>query len=342
MHHKGWQKTTIKTPDGDVQGIAPIIISASRATDIPALYPEWFVHRLNQGYVKWINRFNGKPQYISFEKARAFVFWTKNPEPFIKYLPELDRKNLNYYFTHSLNDYEAEGLEPNVPPLINRIKTLKKLSDTIGKEKVVWRFDPLILSETITTDRLLEKIHNVGSQIHNHIEKLIISFIDIKAYKKVSQNLMAAGFKDCKEFTPEDMQDIAKGLKEMNKEWNLKVATCTEATDLSEYGIIHNKCIDDDPLIRLFSQDKALMDFLGYVAPESGVLPFMDSKGKKTRVLKDLGQRKDCGCIPSKDIGQYDTCIHGCVYCYANASPKTAQMNFQKHRSRKVYSESIL
>jgi DNA repair photolyase len=342
MSFIGWQKVIIKTPRGDQQGIAPVIISASRATDIPALYPEWFMHRLTQGYVKWINRFNGQSQYVSFEKARAFVFWTKNAEPFIKYLPELDRKNLNYYFTYTLNDYEAEGLEPNVSSLKKRIDSFRRLSDTIGKEKVVWRFDPLILSKTITTDRLLEKIQAVGSQIHNNTEKLVISFIDIKLYKKVSQNLIAAGFKDCKEFTLEDMRDIAKGLQEMNKEWNLQMATCAEATDLSEYGIVHNKCIDDDLLIRLFSHDKDLMDFLGYVPPEKGLLPFIDAKGKRTKVLKDLGQRKDCGCIPSKDIGQYDTCIHGCVFCYANASPKIAQMNFIRHKSHKEYSEAIL
>jgi DNA repair photolyase len=343
MSFTGWQKTTIKTSQGDVEGIAPVIISASRATDIPALYSDWFIHRLTQGYVKWINRFNGQPRYVSFEKARAFVFWTKNSEPAVKYLHELDSKNLNYYFTYTLNDYEADGIEPNVPPLVKRIETFKRLSYAIGKEKVVWRFDPLILSKKITTDKLLEKIHGVGSKIHSHTEKLVISFIDFKLYKKVQQNLRTVGFKDCKEFTPEDIIKIATGLQEMNKEWNLQIATCAEATDLSEYGIAHNKCIDADLLIRLFNHDKELMDFLGYVPPESGLLPFIDPKGKsRPRVLKDLGQRKDCGCIPSKDIGQYGTCVHGCAYCYANASPEIAQRNFQRHRSLKEYSEAIL
>jgi DNA repair photolyase len=342
MQIKGWKKKTIKTPNGDVEGIAPIIISASRATDITALYSDWFIRRLTQGYVKWINRFSGQHQYVSFEKARAFVFWTKNPEPFIKYLPELDRRNLNYYFTYSLNDYEAEGLEPNLPPLKHRIETFNKLSDTIGKEKVVWRFDPLVLSESITTDRILEKIQSVGSHIRGHTSKLVISFIDIRLYKKVSRNLAASGFKDCKEFTLESMRDIGKGLREMNRDWNLQIATCAETTDLSEYGIVHNKCIDDGLMIRLFSHDKELMDFLGYVPPESGLLPFIDARDKRTRVLKDPGQRKDCGCILSKDIGQYDTCIHGCVYCYANVSSKIAQLNFMRHRSRKEYPEAIL
>jgi DNA repair photolyase len=270
------------------------------------------------------------------------VFWTKNAEPMMKYLSELDKRGINYYFTYTLNDYEKEKLEPKVPPLQQRIDAFKRLSNTIGKGRAVWRFDPLILTNTITVDTLLDKIYGIGKQIHTHTEKLVISFIDINLYKKVRQNLVAAGFRDCKEFTIEDMKEIAKGLQEMNKEWNIEIATCAEATDLSEYGINHNKCIDDELMIRQFSHDKELMDFLGYVPPQEGLLPFIEAKGKGTKVLKDLGQRKDCGCIPSKDIGQYDTCINGCIYCYANTSPRIAQMNYQKHRSKGEYCEAIL
>jgi hypothetical protein len=133
MSFTGWQKVTIKTQNGDVEGIAPVIISASRATDIPAFYPEWFMHRLRTRYVKWFNRFNGEHRYVSFEKVRAIVFWTKNADPIMKYLPELDEKNINYYFTYTFNDYETEKLEPNVPDLNKSIETFKRLSDAIGK-----------------------------------------------------------------------------------------------------------------------------------------------------------------------------------------------------------------
>ncbi len=342
MSFKGWQKVTINAPNGTVEGIAPVIISASRATDIPAFYADWFMHRMRTGYVKWVNRFNGQSRYVSFDKTRAIVFWTKNAEPIMEYLPEIDGRGINYYFTFTLNDYEKEKLEPKVPSLQQRIDTFKRLSDSIGMGKIIWRFDPLILTNTITVDVLLDKIYGIGKQIHTHTEKLVISFIDINLYKKVRQNLVVSGFRDCKEFTHEDMKGIAKGLQEMNKEWNIEIATCAEATDLSAYGINHNKCIDDELMIRLFSHDKELMDFLGYVPPEEGLLPFIEAKGKKIKVLKDLGQRKDCGCIPSKDIGQYDTCINGCIYCYANTSPRIAQMNYQKHRSKGEYYEAIL
>ena len=110
MSFRGWQKVTINTPNSTVDGIAPVIISASRATDIPAFYADWFMHRLGTGYVKWVNRFNGKSSYVSFDKTRAIVFLTKNAEPMMKYMSELDTRGINYYFTYTLNDYEkCEG-----------------------------------------------------------------------------------------------------------------------------------------------------------------------------------------------------------------------------------------
>ncbi|MGE5893442.1 MAG: DUF1848 domain-containing protein [bacterium] len=326
MSFKGWDQVVIRTKHGDVAGIAPVIISASRATDIPALYPEWFMHRLRSGYVKWINRFSGRPTYVSFEKTRAIVFWTKNASPIMEHLPEIEGKKINYYFTFTLNDYEREGLEPNLLPLASRTAIFKRLSDRIGRHRVVWRVDPLILSRTLTPERILSKIYGVGREIHDHTEKLVISFIDIRRYKKVIQNLAAAGLQDVREFTQDSMIEIARGLQEMGRQWNLAIATCAETIDLSPFGIGHNKCIDDGIMRRAFGGDAALLDFLG-PAPETP---------------KDPGQRPACGCIPSKDIGQYNTCKHLCAYCYANSSPKAVRENFQRHKSCPEFSEAIL
>jgi DNA repair photolyase len=309
---KNWQKVNIKTQNGDFEGKAPVIISASRATDIPAFYFEWFMNRVDKGYIKWMNKFSNKAMYVSLEKMRAVVFWT---------------------------DYETEKLEPHVPPMQSRIETFKRLSDTIGKEKVIWRFDPLILADNLTIDRLLDKIYGIGREIHDHTEKLVVSFIDIALYGKVKRNLIDAGFTNYREFYIEDMTRIAQGLQEMNREWKLEVATCAEATDLLNYGINHNKCVDDALMIRLFSHDRELMDFLGYVVTEESLLP---QERKRTKALKDKGQRKHCGCVPSKDIGQHDTCIHGCLYCYANASPLVAQSNYEKHKEKDEYGDTII
>lgn len=325
---RGWPRVTISTADGDVEGIAPAIISASRATDIPAFYGDWFMHRLRAGFVKWVNRFNGRPQHVSFERARAIVFWTKNAKPMLRHLPKLDARGINYYFTFTLNDYEAEGLEPKAPPLAERIDTFRMLSERIGKQRAVWRFDPLMLTDGITVDRLLDKIRTVGNKIHQHTEKLVISFIDIERYRKVRQNLRAAGFGDCREFTLEDIGRIAEGLRSMSRQWGLEVATCAEAVDLSGYGIKHNKCIDDELMMRLFSRDRELMEFLGGQPGAADLAPLVRRGPAEGRALKDPGQRKACGCVPSKDIGRYDTCPHGCLYCYANTSPARAGGNY--------------
>ena len=141
-----WQDTNIITDDGQVvRGIAPVIVSASRSTDIPAFFSKWLFNRLDKGYVKWINPFNrSTPQFVSFENLRVFVFWTKNPKPIIPFLKTLDERGINYYFQYTINDYDIEGFEPNVPSLSERILIIKELAEVIGKEKIIWRFDPLI------------------------------------------------------------------------------------------------------------------------------------------------------------------------------------------------------
>lgn len=150
------QKTIITTQAGvEVEAQAPVIISASHSMDIPSFYADWFMERLQQGYVKWKNPFNGTPIYVSFQNTRLIVFWSKNPKPMMKHLKYLDEHNLNYYFLYTLNDYEQEGIEKGVPKLADRIETFQKLSEEIGKEKVIWRFDPLILTDKLGVDELL-------------------------------------------------------------------------------------------------------------------------------------------------------------------------------------------
>ena len=155
-------KIIIKTESGEnVEAIAPVIISASRSTDIPAFYAKWFFNRLAKDYCVWYNPFNQQPMYISFKNCKVVVFWTKNPKPILPYLHELDERGIHYYFQVTLNDYVKEGFEPNVPSVEERVETFKKLSSLIGKEKVIWRFDPLIITPGIGTRELLTRIWNV-------------------------------------------------------------------------------------------------------------------------------------------------------------------------------------
>lgn len=324
MSFRGWEKQKINLADGSqTEAICPIIISASRATDIPAFFAKWLHNRLQAGYMRWINPFNtNQVQYISFSQTRLIIFWSKNPEPLIQYLPEFDIRGIHYYFQFTINDYQKEGLEPNIPPLTQRIATFKSLSEKLGKKHVIWRYDPLILVGSLTIDNLIDRISRVAEMLQDFTEKLVISFADISLYKKVYNKLARKNI-DYREFTPELMLEVAERLHKLNREWGFKITTCAENIDLEAYGIEHNRCVDDNLMVKLYRNDNMLMDFLGYEPDLFGDSSWI--------YLKDKGQRKDCGCIVSKDIGMYDTCHHLCAYCYANTSSKVVERNLSKH-----------
>ena len=301
--------------------LQPVIVSASRSTDISAFYADWFLDRLKAGYSVWMNPFNQARYRVSFSDARMMVFWSKNPKPMFERLDEIEALGFyQYYFQFTLNDYDAERLEPNVPTVAERIDTFRRLATKIGKERVIWRFDPLLLSNEISMDVLLKRIGNIGRQLKGYTEKLVFSFIDIASYRKVQNNL--AGF-GVREFSLEEQVQFAKGLADLNKEFGFELATCGELADLSEYGIKHNKCVDDELMMRLFNDDAKLMEFIG-----AEYDMFNGWQIKKSK--KDKGQRKACGCIVSKDIGMYNTCPHLCRYCYANTSDDVVMKNWRE------------
>lgn len=350
MRWKGWDRVElmIQDPMGlpqkiPVNAIAPVIVSASRSTDIPAFYGDWFLNRLAAGYVKWRSPFGGEPVYVSFAKTRVFAFWSKNPAPFIQNLDVLDRNGYGYFFLVTLNDYERERMEPGIPALSERIRTFCRLSERIGAGRVIWRYDPLLLSGDITTDDLLKRIGRIGNRIFPYTRKLVISFIDIAKYGKVQRNLAASGFKDIREFSDREAAELAEGLSALNERWNLSISACGEQRDLSRYGIEQGQCIGYDMLKREFSDDPAQMGFLTRPEPQSP-----KERGKPVdsrRYFKDPGQRTTCGCVVSKDIGQYSTCPHGCVYCYANTSATSVNRNYRAHihdAARGIFRESIV
>ncbi len=282
-----------------VKALAPVIVSASRATDIPAFFSPWFFNRLDKGYCVWKNPYNGKDSYVGFSETRFIVFWSKNPKPLLHYLPGLKERGISFYIQYSLNNYEREDLEPNVPKITDRIGTFKQIVDTYGLGSVVWRFDPLILTDKIGVHELLEKVNRCALELNGYTEKLVFSFADIAGYRKVGANLHWAGV-NYREWTEREMLDFADELNKLNLP--IQLATCAEPIDLSAYGIEHNHCIDPDHISRLAPNDPVLQMWL-------------------FGATKDNGQRKACGCILSKDIGQYNTCTHGCLYCYANKTP---------------------
>lgn len=342
-------KLTITDQNGVTHdATAPVIISASRSTDIPAFYAKWFFNRLEAGYCVWYNPFNQKPMYISLKNCKFIVFWTKNPAPIIPFLPELDKRGIKYYFQFTMNDYENENFEPCVPKLEKRIETFKELSQKIGKERVIWRFDPLIITPNLTPRDLLKRIWNIGNKIFGCTEKLVFSFVDVAAYKKVQSNFIKETPNYFSrdnvlnaEMTDAQQNEIVDGLRKCQaawkeKGWDITLATCAEQGEFQ--GVEHNRCIDGELIERICKDDPQMVHYLrtGKMSEPNlfDTLPPFDP-----HKMKDKGQRKICGCMISKDIGMYNTCRHFCVYCYANTSREIVLKNAAKHNED---SESII
>jgi len=349
-----WSKESLPRENGEiVQMQIPGIVSASRSTDIPAFYADWFFHRLKVGYSAWTNPFNGVKSYVSYKNTRFIVFWSKNPKPLLDHLDFLKERKIGCYIQYTLNDYEKEKLEQGVPPIDQRIDTFKRLVDKLGKGGVIWRFDPLILTDDISINKLLTKIEKIGDQLVGYTEKLVFSYADIISYKKVKANLEKNSI-PYREWTEFQMLEFAQRLSELNKKWNYTLATCGEKVDLQGFGIEHNHCVDDALIIRRAYKDKVLMDFLKvktFPMPTGDLFGNTEPLPTDAIILpnntyathgdnRDKGQRLFCGCIVSKDIGEYNTCPHLCEYCYANSSKEIAVRNWKEHKKNE-FGETI-
>lgn len=278
-----------------------MIISASRRTDIPTYYSEWFLKRIKAGYVYVRNPMN--PHQVSQinlspEVVDGIVFWTKNSTPMLDRLVELN--NYMYYFQFTLNSYGVD-VEENIP---NKSKVVipafQRLSDSIGPDRVIWRYDPIFLSKVYTVDYHIRYFEELAKRLSPYTKKCTISFLDL--YRNTEKNIAILA---PDELSMERQTQLAKTIAEIAHSYGLRIDTCAEEIDLSQYGIEHAKCIDD----RLFSQ---LLQC-------------------PLEIKKDKNQRLGCGCVESVDIGAYNTCRNGCKYCYANYSGKAVCMNSRNH-----------
>ncbi|ADL68372.1 Domain of unknown function DUF1848 [Thermoanaerobacterium thermosaccharolyticum DSM 571] len=277
-----------------------MIISASRRTDIPAFYSDWFYNRIKEGYVLVRNPFNlhyVSKVPLSLELVDCFVFWSKNPANMIDNLQIIDR--YPYYFQFTLNPYD-DKVEKNVPKKSEIIDTFRRLSDKIGPNRVIWRYDPIIITEAISEEYHYKYFEVLASKLQDYTSKCIISFVDF--YPKAKKGLGTIGAFD---ISDEDKIRIAKRIGEIAEAYSLKIETCAEEIDLSQFGIEHGKCIDPN-LIKEIS-------------------------GRNIKDGKDKNQRKACGCASSVDIGAYNTCMHRCIYCYANYSSNVVNDNMTRY-----------
>ncbi|MBN2853052.1 MAG: DUF1848 domain-containing protein [Clostridia bacterium] len=277
-----------------------MIISVSRRTDIPAFYSTWFLNRINEGFVLVRNPMNyhqvSKIQ-LTPDVVDCFVFWTKNPGRMIPHLDKL--KRYQFYFQITITPYGSD-IERNVPKRDQVIDSFRRLSEKIGKEKVIFRYDPILLTNELTFKYHLLQFEYISQKLAGYTDLCIISFID--DYMKIRKNMKALNQIEIDEKT---MFELSRELVKTASKYRINLKTCSEKIDLSSIGIEHASCIDDKLISTII--------------------------GQAIHVEKDKNQRESCGCVTSIDIGSYNTCEHGCIYCYANDSEETIVKKINKH-----------
>ncbi|MBN2208119.1 MAG: DUF1848 domain-containing protein [Candidatus Coatesbacteria bacterium] len=292
-----------------------MIISASRRTDIPAFYSEWFMNRVRAGFCHFVNPFNADQIVrvsLKPEEVDAIVFWSKNPALMLPHVDELERMGFRFYFQFTLNDYPKE-LEPGVPPLKERIGTFRKLSDVIGRKRVIFRYDPIIISNRTSYDYHRERFERLCGQLKGATERVVISIIDY--YKKTQRRLekldgFEFDFSDDLIYSPQ-MEHLLRDMASIAQKGGLEIQSCAEARDFKDFGISHGSCIDGSLIERIWPS-------VGKMAGVGGQTSLLPEPRKEWK--RDKHQRPDCRCAVSKDIGMLDTCLHDCPYCYSTQS----------------------
>ena len=278
-----------------------MILSVSRRTDIPNYYSDWFYNRIKEKYLYVRNPMNAHQISkidISPEVVDCIVFWTKNPEPMIDRLDELTA--YNYYFQFTLTGY-GKDIERNIPhKKEHMIPVFQKLSKKIGAQKVIWRYDPIIFTDKYTPEYHINAFEQIATALNGYTSKCVISFVDIYMKNKKNMNTIASY-----NLTEMQLIEFATTLKNIATQNNMSICSCAEKIDLEKCGINHNSCID-----------KTLVE---------------EITGCKLKVEKDKNQRKECGCVESVEIGTYNTCKNGCIYCYANYNGENVAKNSEMY-----------
>ncbi len=276
-----------------------MIISASRRTDIPSFFSEWFYNQIVKGYFMKMNPYNRKEELVEVTPStvEAIVFWTKNPKPLLGYLNKLDGLGYRYLFHFTLNNYEELGLEPGLAGVADRIKVFQDLSKQIGKEKVIWRYDPIVVSNQTTEKFHIANFSYLAVSLKGYTQRVIISFLDFYPKKQARLKQLTTQKKlEIIELrhSPEEERlfFLVQQLQEIALQNGLEIYTCGEVGDFSQFKIEPGSCIDGKLINHIFNLTN---DY-----------------------PRDKSQRAACRCVKSVDIGRYRTCQYQCSYCYAN------------------------
>ena len=294
-----------------------MIISASRRTDIPAFYAEWFLRRIQAGYCCVPNPFNANQvSRISLlpQDVDAIVFWTRNPRPMMPLLPTLDALGYQYLFLYTLLDY-PHWLEKHSQSVDASIQAFRDLANQIGAKRVIWRYDPLVFTPSLDYDYHRAKFSLIAQALAGYTTFVKVSVMD--DYAKTRRRLARISNEP---FTGKEVLESEPGFAELMCDLvrtahrhDMDIQSCAETLNLHDYGIGPGKCIDDRLLNRLF--------------------------GLQLPSKKDPSQRPQCQCAVSKDIGMYNSCLYGCQYCYATSSFASARARFEQHNPN---SESLI
>lgn len=277
------------------------IISASRRTDIPTFFSEWFINCLKNGKVLVRNPYNiEQVSEIALTKdvIDCIVFWTKNPIPMLPHINTLNDFQIPYYFQFTLTGY-GRDIEPNIPDKHKLINTFQKLHK-MGNGYIIWRYDPIIFTDRYSPEYHLRAFHSIASQLSGFTDKCVISFVDTYLFNQNEFIKMGA-----RQTTKDELTSFCCSLVEIANHYGISIGTCAEVIDLDACGIVHNRCIDPDYIEKII--------------------------GVPIKNKKDLTQRKECGCIESIDIGSYNTCMNGCKYCYACKERDKIESNFANY-----------
>ncbi len=279
-----------------------MIISASRRTDIPAFYAEWFIKRLREGMVLVRNPMNFHQVSriaLTPDAIECIVFWTKNPAPMLARLAEIDDLGYRSYFLFTLTPYDCR-IEVNVPTTGQRIATFQALAERVGKERVIWRYDPILFANHYSSEFHIAAFSALADRLAGYTEKCIVSFVEM--YKKCARNLKGLML----EHPPiEERINLIHRLQAISAARGITLQSCAVGSEPAFAGIASGKCIDDDLVARI--------------------------TGTGISAGKDKNQRRECRCIESIDIGAYNSCPHGCLYCYANSDRASVARNFAAH-----------
>ena len=282
-----------------------MIISASYRTDIPAFYGEWFMNRLRAGYCKVVNPYGAQVSRVSLmrEDVDGFIFWTKNLRPFSSHLAEIRARGFPFVIQFGINAYPRE-LEPSVIDAMQSVALLRAISAEYGARVCVWRYDTIVVSSLTPPEWHLRNFESLARRLAGATDEVVISFLHPykKTVRSLDQAAKARGFSWSDPPAREKME-MASQMVGIAANYGIRPAICAQREYIVP-GAADAHCVDAERL--------------------------SDVAGRPIHA-GEHGHRKECGCCESRDIGEYDTCPHGCVYCYAVADPLLAKRRLQTH-----------